>query len=297
MNEYFQPASVPATNSPGSSAVIRGEFGRVASGFDLLPSMLGNNNELVVVDAIGSSLVTSGYSFTDVVTLNGVQLITNKTATTPPVGDSSLALATTEFVSLTLNQIGAVTAGFSAPYMDGVAYAGDVNGFAVSREDHVHPSDTSRAPINSPVLTGNPQAPTASPGDSSASIASTAFVTAADTLINAQVALSVKKTSDSGSALLPIGSDAQRDAVPITGALRYSTTNLAWEGWSQGAWTNVGNGQMYGKAANKGIFYNSQSIGENLTVKSGSNGGTFGPITVEAGFSVTVEPGSVWTIT
>jgi hypothetical protein len=63
------------------------------------------------------------------------------------------------------------------PFMDGTGSAG-VNGL-YSRYDHVHPSDTSRAPLVSPAFTGNPTAPTPAPGDSDTSIATTAFVTTA----------------------------------------------------------------------------------------------------------------------
>jgi len=62
------------------------------------------------------------------------------------------------------------------PLMDGVASAG-VNG-DVSRSDHVHPSDTSRAPLLSPAFTGIPIAPTAAPGTSTTQLATTAFVSA-----------------------------------------------------------------------------------------------------------------------
>jgi hypothetical protein len=74
------------------------------------------------------------------------------------------------------------------PFMDGTGAAG-VNGL-YARYDHVHPSDTSRAavtyvdaqdalraPLISPTFTGDPKAPTPSPGDSDTSIATTAFVT------------------------------------------------------------------------------------------------------------------------
>jgi hypothetical protein len=63
------------------------------------------------------------------------------------------------------------------PLMDGTAAVGTSLLFA--RQDHVHPSDTSRAPLASPTFTGDPKAPTPSPGDSDTSIATTAFVAAA----------------------------------------------------------------------------------------------------------------------
>jgi hypothetical protein len=57
-----------------------------------------------------------------------------------------------------------------------------------------------------------------------------------------------------------------------------------------------GSGQMYGDADVKAISYNAQTINENITVLAGHNGLSAGPITVENGFAVTVESGSVWTI-
>jgi hypothetical protein len=61
------------------------------------------------------------------------------------------------------------------PIMDGTASKGTDNGFA--RGDHVHPTDTSRAPLASPALTGTPTAPTANAGTSTTQIATTEFVT------------------------------------------------------------------------------------------------------------------------
>jgi hypothetical protein len=59
--------------------------------------------------------------------------------------------------------------------MDGVAAPGTAMPY--SRGDHVHPTDTSRAPLASPALTGTPTAPTVTPAtDSSTKLATTAFV-------------------------------------------------------------------------------------------------------------------------
>lgn len=67
--------------------------------------------------------------------------------------------------------------GTTAPKMDGTSATGTSAKFA--RADHVHPSDTSRAPLASPALTGTPTAPTATAGTNSTQIATTAFVKAA----------------------------------------------------------------------------------------------------------------------
>lgn len=60
------------------------------------------------------------------------------------------------------------------PGMDGTAAVGTETKFA--RGDHIHPTDTSRAPVASPGLTGTPTAPTATTGTNTTQIATTAFV-------------------------------------------------------------------------------------------------------------------------
>ncbi len=58
--------------------------------------------------------------------------------------------------------------------MNGVQAAGSSNLYA--RADHVHPSDTSRAPLASPTFTGTPAAPTAAADTNTTQLATTAFV-------------------------------------------------------------------------------------------------------------------------
>jgi hypothetical protein len=62
----------------------------------------------------------------------------------------------------------------TTPLMDGTVAIG--TGTTWARADHVHPSDTSRAPLASPALTGTPTAPTAVPGTNTMQLATTAFV-------------------------------------------------------------------------------------------------------------------------
>ena len=62
----------------------------------------------------------------------------------------------------------------STPAMDGTASAGSADNY--SRGDHVHPTDTSRAPLASPTFTGTPKAPTATSATNDTQIATTAFV-------------------------------------------------------------------------------------------------------------------------
>lgn len=58
----------------------------------------------------------------------------------------------------------------------------------------------------------------------------------------------------------------------------------------------VAGGQYFGSAAVKAIAYNANSISENVTVTAGNNGLSAGPITINTGYSVTVETGATWVI-
>jgi len=88
--------------------------------------------------------------------------------TTATVDTNTDQIASTSFV---LNQ-----GSNSSPLVSGTAAPGVSTRF--SRSDHVHPTDTSRAPLASPAFTGVPTAPTATAGDNSTQLATTAFVQA-----------------------------------------------------------------------------------------------------------------------
>lgn len=58
----------------------------------------------------------------------------------------------------------------------------------------------------------------------------------------------------------------------------------------------VAGGQYFGSAATKAIAYNANTIAENVTVTSGNNGLSAGPITINSGYTVTVETGANWVV-
>jgi hypothetical protein len=48
--------------------------------------------------------------------------------------------------------------------------------------------------------------------------------------------------------------------------------------------------------ASNGIMVNSATIASDYTIAAGDNGGSFGPVSVASGVTVTVSSGSVWTV-
>lgn len=106
------------------------------------------------------------------------QTLSNKTLASPtltgtPITPTATADTSTTQVASTAFVTG--QAGANAPKMDGAVAVGVSKRY--SREDHVHPTDTSRAPVASPIFTGEPAAPTAALDTSTTQIATTAFVT------------------------------------------------------------------------------------------------------------------------
>lgn len=55
-NDFFTKTGVPATQSPGSSSLIRNEFALIEQAFDKLPALAGNNSRLISVNADGDRL-------------------------------------------------------------------------------------------------------------------------------------------------------------------------------------------------------------------------------------------------
>ena len=101
------------------------------------------------------------------------------TAPTATVGTNTTQIATTAFVLANGASVPPATA---APLMDGTAAVGVATKYA--REDHVHPTDTSRAPLASPAFTGTPTAPTAAAGTNTTQVATTAFALSSYPYVN-----------------------------------------------------------------------------------------------------------------
>lgn len=74
------------------------------------------------------------------------------------------------------SKLSGIAASTATPKMDGTASPGGSSTTTYSKSDHIHPTDTSRAPLASPALTGTPTAPTAAQGTNTTQIATTAFV-------------------------------------------------------------------------------------------------------------------------
>lgn len=117
------------------------------------------------------------------------------------------------------------------------------------------------------------------------------------TLAGYGITNAVAKTSNTGSAILPVGTTAQRDGSPAAGYIRYNNTTTSFEGYNGTAWGSIGgSGGATGGAGNAVFHENDQTVTADYTITTNKNAMTAGPITINTGITVTVPTGSTWTI-
>ena len=162
------------------------------------------------------------------------------TAPTANIANSSNQLATTAFVK---NLTGTAIPEVNAP----MGEVGDSVKF--SREDHVHPTDTTRAPLANPQFTGSPTAPNPDYTDNNTRLATTAFVKQQSidgfATSRGNVNLNNYRIVSLG---MPIGDrdaatkgyvDAMQGGLTIREAVRAATTSVGGNISLAGAVTNV----------------------------------------------------------
>ena len=99
---------------------------------------------------------------------------------------------------------------------------------------------------------------------------------------------------------LPAGTNAQRPTggstpAVVNGMFRYNTDSSSFEGYAAGAWGAVGGGAT-GPGTDAIFWENDQTVSDDYTITNNKNAGSFGPIAVATGKTVTVGAGEVWTV-
>jgi len=110
--------------------------------------------------------------------------------------------------------------------------------------------------------------------------------------IQTQLDAKIDETSATGSAVIPSGTEAERDGSPAAGYLRFNSDEGSFEGYDGSAWGSIGGGASAGGA----IYENTDDITANYTITTGSNGLSVGPITIASGVTVTVPSGQRWVV-
>lgn len=208
------PVFTVATGGPGSSVLISGVYPNL-----LLTIPAG-------VNGISGALSDGNYSDIAVAGSGASLTVRTKTITTSKMADMNA-------VSI----MGNSTAGFTSPQNLSVATVRTM--LSISNVDNttdaLKPVSTAqaaaiaaKADLASPVLTGNPTAPTAAPGDADLSIATTAFVAAAVTADNTAVA--VRTIPVLASAMYPRYTNGPGTSVVETATNKVNFNTVDFDG-------------------------------------------------------------------
>jgi hypothetical protein len=101
--------------------------------------------------------------------------------------------------------------------------------------------------------------------------------------------------TSTGFALIPAGTTAERPVSPANGQIRYNTTTSQFEGYQGGAWGQLGGGAT-GAGGDEVFVENSRVVTTNYTIPVGKSAESVGPITINAGVTVTVSSGERWVV-
>jgi hypothetical protein len=98
-----------------------------------------------------------------------------------------------------------------------------------------------------------------------------------------------------GQFALPVGTTAERSVAPYAGMIRYNTTFSQYEGYSGGAWNQIGGGAT-GAGGDAVFVENGTVVTTSYTLSTSKNAMSVGPITVNSGQTVEIPSGQRWVV-
>lgn len=100
--------------------------------------------------------------------------------------------------------------------------------------------------------------------------------------------------ASTSAALLPSGTNIQRPLTGIAGQIRYNSEIGRFEGYKNSTWTGFGGAT--GGGTDEIFYLNGQIVTTDYTLPANQNAVTAGPITINAGVTVTIPAGQAWSI-
>ena len=100
--------------------------------------------------------------------------------------------------------------------------------------------------------------------------------------------------SGTGTIRLPNGTTGERP-TPADGMIRYNVTTSGFEGYAGGEWGSIGGGAT-GGGGDQVFYENELTVTTSYTLTTNRNAMSTGPITIDAGVTVTIPDGQRWVI-
>ena len=101
--------------------------------------------------------------------------------------------------------------------------------------------------------------------------------------------------TSTGFVLISSGTTAERPVSPVNGQIRYNTDYGQFEGYQGGAWGQLGGGAT-GAGGDTVFVENTRIVTTSYTIPTGKSAESVGPITINAGITVTVSSGERWVV-
>jgi hypothetical protein len=100
--------------------------------------------------------------------------------------------------------------------------------------------------------------------------------------------------NSTGALKLPVGTTAQQP-TGANGKIRFNSDIGKYEGYAGTSWSSLGGGAT-GGGSDEIFIENGQTVTTTYSIPSGKNAMSTGPITINAGATVTVPSGSRWVV-
>ena len=113
-----------------------------------------------------------------------------------------------------------------------------------------------------------------------------------NTIVSQIDSLAVKKTSQTGSAIIPAGNTSERDSLPSTGFFRWNSELENAEIYDGAEWGLVGGGNTTRQV----LWEHNQILAENYVIEDNNNAVAAGTITIDANSSIEIPSGSTWAL-
>ena len=104
------------------------------------------------------------------------------------------------------------------------------------------------------------------------------------------------RITGAGGMIFPSGNTGSRPTANIAGTVRFNTDFNSLEAYDPVLQVWVPATGAVGGGNNRVFFENQQNVSNDYTITTGYNAGTFGPVTVNGGVTVTIPANSVWTV-